>query len=95
MSSFVLVYVKAYLQASFPYIQIDFVHSCCVEYLLLYGRILSLHGAFPNVTFSIACKSATSSNNHQDQGPGGGTGDCSLVLKKFKNQYIEEKFECW
>lgn len=69
MSSFVLGYVKAHLQAAFPYIQIDFVHSPCVEYLLLYGRILSLHGMFPNVTFRIACKFATSSNNPQGQGP--------------------------
>lgn len=91
MSSFVLGYVEAHLPASFPYI---FVRSPCVDYLLLYGRILSLHGKFPNVTFSIACKFATRSNNHQGQGPGGAIGDCNLVKKKFQNQYLAEKLEC-
>lgn len=90
MSSFVLGYFKAHLQASFPYIQIDFVHSPRVEYLLLYGRILPLHDMFPNVTISIACKFATSSNNHQDQGPGGGIGGCSLVKKSFKVNTLQK-----
>lgn len=100
MSSFVLGYIKAYLQTSFPYIQIDFVHSPCVEYLFLYGRILSLHGMFPNVTCSVACKFATSSNNRQDQGPGGRIGDCNLLKKRSKinilqkNLSVDEADQC-
>lgn len=87
MSSFVLGYVEAHLPASFPYI---FVHSPCVDYLLLYGRILSLHGKFPNITFSIACKFATRSNNHQGRGPGGAIGDCNLVKKSFKINTLQK-----
>lgn len=36
---------------------------------------------FPSVTFSIACRFAAGSNKHQDQGAGGGIGDCTLVTK--------------
>lgn len=79
MRRFFLGHVKRHLQASLVYS--DFLHSPSGEYLLLYGRILSLHSMFPSVTFSIACRFAAGSNKHQDQGAGGGIGDCSLVKK--------------
>lgn len=72
------------------YIQIDFLHSPCREYLVLYGRILSLPGLFPSFTFSVACRFSAGSNNHQDQGAGGGIGGCSLVLKVSESIHFKK-----
>lgn len=50
--------------------RMSFVYSTCVEYLLLYGRILSSYSVFLKVTLNVVCKFATVNSNHQDQGLG-------------------------